>query len=230
MKRILLFDIDGTLISTGGAGAKAGPRAAGDEDFVSAQCLDLAGRQISRFDVRQIEERRVDAREATAELSLRILARYTELLPSALASADTYRKHDGVADALATLKAQGRPFGLCTGNVIEGARAKLAHGSLWEPFAQGFLGGFGSDGEIRADIVRSALRRAAERHGPVHPEQALVIGDTPKDVSAAHAVGVPALAVASGRHSLAELRDTGAEYVVETLATREALVAMELLP
>ena len=229
MKRILLFDIDGTLISTGGAGAKALEQA-----FVELVGLEGALEGI-RLDgatdlaiVREALAQRT--REATAELSLRILARYTELLPSALARADTYRKHDGVADALATLKAQGRPFGLCTGNVIEGARAKLAHGSLWEPFAQGFLGGFGSDGEIRADIVRSALRRAAERHGPVHPEQALVIGDTPKDVSAAHAVGVPVLAVASGRHSLAELRDTGAEYVVETLATREALVAMELLP
>ncbi|HET6923731.1 MAG TPA: HAD hydrolase-like protein, partial [Anaeromyxobacteraceae bacterium] len=124
---------------------------------------------------------------------------------------------------LEALRRRGATMGLCTGNVEEGARLKLARGGL-----DGFFGwgeeaicGFAADGEARELIVEAALRRASRRLGrTVRPDAALVIGDTPRDVEAAHRVGVPVLAVATGRFSVEELRACGAERVLPTLEGR----------
>jgi phosphoglycolate phosphatase-like HAD superfamily hydrolase len=131
-----------------------------------------------------------------------------------------YRVLPGVAALLEALQRRGATMGLCTGNVEEGARVKLARGGLDGYFGWGeeAICGFAADGEAREHIVEAALRRAARRLGrPVRPDEALVIGDTPRDVEAARRAGVPVLAVASGRFSVEELRACGAERVLESL-------------
>jgi phosphoglycolate phosphatase-like HAD superfamily hydrolase len=151
-------------------------------------------------------------------------------LPDELARTSGNRLLDGVAELLESLAAQLRTFGLCTGNVRAGARAKLSRGGVWDHFTKSFEGGFGSDGEIRSDIVRAALRRAETHHGrSLHATEALVIGDTPRDIVAAHEVGVPVLAVATGRFSAQELREAGADSVVDSLADARALELMGVL-
>ncbi len=227
MPRILLFDIDGTLLSTAGAGARALEQAF--EELVGLSEALAGVRLDGATDVAIVREALIKRGRPAPDSQIQaLLARYTELLPSALTAAPGYRTLEGVPGLVARLEAERRPFGLCTGNVLAGARAKLSHGDLWAPFERGFLGGFGSDGEVRADIVRAALRRAEAHHGALHPSEALVIGDTPRDVEAAHAVGVPVLAVASGRHGLDELRATGAEHVLESLAAPAAVAILGL--
>jgi phosphoglycolate phosphatase-like HAD superfamily hydrolase len=136
-----------------------------------------------------------------------------------------FRVLPAAEEALAGLRVAGRPFGLCTGNVVAGARVKLSHAGLEHFFEWGdaAIAGFAADGEARADVVAAALRRAAARLGrPVPASEALVVGDTPRDVSAAHLHGCPVLAVATGRFSVEELRAAGAEWTVATLAAPEA--------
>jgi phosphoglycolate phosphatase len=226
--RVLLFDIDGTLVATAGAGRLALERA-----FAELAQVANALEQVildGATDVAIVREALVRAgREANPALIDRLLARYTALLPTYLAAAESYRLLDGVAEILEGLTRAGRVFGLCTGNIVEGARHKLARGGIWRHFEGGFLGGFGSDAEPREDIARMALQRAAAHlGGALDPREALVIGDTPRDVRAAQMVGVPVLAVASGRHGVAELRATGATHVVPSLQAPEALAIIGL--
>ncbi len=218
MSVVALFDIDGTLLESGGAGARALARAF---EAVLGTPLPFDG---VRFDgatdpwlVREILGRAGRAPDAGTISA--VLARYVELLPAALSASTGYRLLPGVVPLLDDLAAAGAPVGLCTGNVAPGAQAKLAHGGLWGRFP---FGGFGSDAEGRDQIVRAALRRAAEALGrPVAPDEALVVGDTPRDVAAARAAGVPSLAVASGRHGVEELREAGATYAVPSLQAPE---------
>ena len=131
----------------------------------------------------------------------------------------------GAIQALDRLSAENLPMGLCTGNLVGGARAKLNHGGMWDPFAPPhFGGGFGSDAEERHDIVLVAIQRAQAHIGqPLEPADVLIVGDTPRDVAAALAVGAPCLGVATGRSSESQLRDAGATYTFATLRAPGAL-------
>jgi phosphoglycolate phosphatase-like HAD superfamily hydrolase len=212
--RVVFFDIDGTLIESGGAGARALDRALHE---VAGRGGSLAG---VRFDgatdiglLRHALGR--PGQELPQELVAAVFDRYVENLPSELAASPRYRLLPGVERLLQALKSRGAALGLCTGNVVGGARAKLARGGLWEHFS---FGGYGSDAEERADIVRAALRRAGEAVGrEVPPGEALVVGDTPRDAVAARAAGVPCLGVATGRFTVEELEEAGAERAVASL-------------
>src|SRR5262249_8185346 len=121
------------------------------------------------------------------------------------------------------LEGRGRCIGLATGNLEAGARIKLTRGDLWHRFP---FGGFGSDASERAELVRVAIRRGQSRLGrTLSRSEGGVIGDTPRDVAAAHAAGAQAVAVATGGHSLDELRASGAEAVYPTMG--EWLAALE---
>ena len=218
--KVLFFDIDGTLIQSGGGGARALDRAISDITGLEGT---LRG---ARFDgatdlglLRHALER--PGHPQTPEVIAAIFDRYVEILPAELATAPHYRVLPGVEPLIASLEAHGLALGICTGNVLGGARAKLTRGGLWEHFA---FGGYGSDAEERADILRAALRRASTALGrEVAPSDALVIGDTPKDIAAARAVGVPSLGVATGRFATEELAAAGADHAVASLETDEAL-------
>jgi phosphoglycolate phosphatase len=216
---VYLFDIDGTLVSAGGAGRRAFERA------VSEHCGEVSG-ALSGLRLDGMTDRLI-VREALRLLGRRfeeafcdaLLARYVMHLETEI-HGQGYAVLPGVVDALDALRARGALVALCTGNVVEGARLKLARGGLDRYFEWGASAvcGFASDGEDREHVVRAALRRASERLGrAVAPREALVIGDTPRDVVAAHAVGIPVLGVATGRYTEAELRAAGAEHAAATL-------------
>jgi phosphoglycolate phosphatase-like HAD superfamily hydrolase len=121
-----------------------------------------------------------------------------------------------VHETLDRLESQGATIGLATGNLVDGARIKLTRGDLWRRFA---FGGFGSDAADRAELVRIAIRRGVERAGrSFMRDEIWVIGDTPKDVAAAHAAGARCLGVATGWYDQEQLRDAGADLVHPTLA------------
>jgi phosphoglycolate phosphatase-like HAD superfamily hydrolase len=225
---VILLDVDGTLVSCGGAGRRSLERALADHcgPFDGA----LAGLRLDGMTDRLIVREALGllARPFSEEACDAVLARYLEHLPVEI-QGPNYAVLPGVVAALERLGASGVAFGLCTGNVAGGARVKLARGGLDRFFdwsADG-IGGFAADGEARENVVRAALRRASARLGrPVDPREALVVGDTPKDVAAAHLAGCPVLAVATGNYRAEQLASCGAEHVVPTL---EDPVAVRLL-
>lgn len=222
---VYLFDVDGTLVSAGGAGRRAFEKAVADrfgplDGVLSGLRLDgLTDRLIVRKAL-EILDRPFDDRFCDA-----LLDRYVEHLEVEI-HGPGYAVLPGVVPALDSLRDRGALLGLCTGNVARGALLKLGRGGLdaYFDFGPGGVFGFAADGEERAKLVRAALRRASARLGrnvPAH--EALVVGDTPRDVEAAHREGCPALCVATGRYSEEELRASGADHVVPSLAHPEAL-------
>ena len=219
MTRVLLFDVDGTLVHAGGAGRRSIERA------LAGHVGELDG-ALSGLRLDGMTDRLI-VREALAALGRpfddalcdRVLETYVALLREEIRT-PAFRVLPGVAELLDGLRRRGAPMGLCTGNVAEGARIKLSRGGLDAFFEWGAdaICGFAADGEARERIVEAALRRASARLGrPVAPAEALVIGDTPRDGEAARSAGVPVLAVATGRYGVEELAACGADRVVPSL-------------
>ncbi len=226
--RVVLWDIDGTLVSAGGAGRRAFERAVAD--FVGPFDGALDGMRLDGMTDRLIVREALEllGKPHTDALCEELLDRYVEHLRLEI-HGPGFTVLPAAAETLAALRDAGRPFGLCTGNVVAGARVKLSHGGLDGFFEWGeeAIAGFAADGEAREDVVAAALRRASARLGrPLAAGEALVVGDTPRDVSAAHRHGCPVLGVATGRFSLEALRDAGAEWTVASLAVPEALPLM----
>ena len=230
--RALLFDLDGTLTRSGGAGSRAlgeavhaRPRAGtvlrkmrldGMTDRAIARALLAAeGNQAVALDqrMREVTEAEIDA----------VLVRYLEALAQECAR-NAYEALPGVAALLQRLRARADVLlGLCTGNLARGAELKLTCAGLWGGFR---FGGYGSDAEPRADIVRAAWGRARE----LGATEALVIGDTPRDVLAAHDAGLPVCGVATGRYTVHELAEHGAELVLPGFADVEQTERLLLGP
>ncbi len=199
---VCLFDIDGTLVSSGGAG-KAALEAALAEEFglapISAR-LELSGR-TDRAICRDLF-RHHDLAD-TPENWQRLIAAYVKHLPASLRRKPG-RVLPGVAQLLDVLgRRDDVVVGLLTGNVRAGARAKLGHFGLHEHFR---FGGYGDDHFDRDEVAREALA-AAHGHcgGRADPDRTWVIGDTPLDVRCARVIGARAVAVATGWHAIEEL-------------------------
>jgi len=219
-----LFDIDGTLLRAGGAGRRAFNRAM--EELTGPVVAGVAEMKFDGMTDRLI------VREALAlsglafaeELADALLARYLEHLPGELDS-PAFRVLPGAAATLGALRSRGAALGLCTGNLALGARLKLAHAGLdgyfdWSPAG---LHGFAEDGEVRAHLVAAAVARVSAALGrSVPPAEVLIIGDTPRDVSAAREVGCRVLCVATGNFDAATLAALHPNAVAETLEHPEA--------
>ncbi len=142
-----------------------------------------------------------------------VIRAYLEILAEELPKATGYRVLPGAAELVELASSLELAVGLGTGNVRAGAQMKLERAGLWSSFE---FGGFGCDAEPRDELIGIARDRGLSR---LSRDQAptLVIGDTPRDVAAAHAVGARCLAVATGKFSAQALMDAGAEVVVESL-------------
>lgn len=213
---LVLFDIDGTLIGGDGAGRRAFERACHEVLGVAGALvglkLDGMTDPLILDHVYQTHLARAPRRGEEAE----VLAAYVRHLEPELARS-TVRVHPGVHQLLDHLEARGATVGLATGNLRDGARLKLGVGvgHLWSRFP---FGGFGSDARDRGELVRMAIERGEERAGRRFArEERFVVGDTPRDVAAAHAAGAQAVAVGTGSHGVEQLRATGAERVFGTL-------------
>ncbi len=140
-----------------------------------------------------------------------VLAQYLLALEKECA-AKSYVALPGVPELLDRLgRREGVLLGLCTGNLEPGARLKLGCVGLWDRFR---FGGYGSDAEPRPEIVRTAWKRARD----LGATEALVIGDTPRDILAAHEAGLPACGVATGRWTVHDLSTHGPEVVLQDFA------------
>jgi phosphoglycolate phosphatase-like HAD superfamily hydrolase len=210
MKTLLLWDIDGTLISAGGAGIRALGIALQRVFAINGSIndIDFAGR-TDRWIMRQIFAK--FALPATEENFARLTDGYVAALPEALTDRGVHAL-PGVPLLLDTALTRGDvALGLLTGNLRRGAEVKLGSRNLWRYFP---FGAFADDCEDRNQLGPHALRRARTHHGvEFAPADTWVIGDTPHDVVCARAFGARALAVATGRHSADELRAAGPDAV-----------------
>jgi phosphoglycolate phosphatase-like HAD superfamily hydrolase len=212
---LFLFDIDGTLVGTHGAGLRALDRA-----FAELHGVDGGMRGIAadgKTDPLIVEEmfHAHLGRAPGDEEYHGIIGRYLEHLTREVAETPRYTIVPGVVEALDVLTERNETIGLATGNVARGAEIKLMRGDLWRRFA---FGGYGSDAGDRAALVGHAIARGEAHAGRKFARaEVVVIGDTPRDVAAAHANGAIAWGVATGPHRPDRLRAAGADVVMETL-------------
>lgn len=219
MRRLLLFDIDGTLVK--GGPAKGAFEFAMESVFGTAGPIvghNFAGKtdaQIARELLRGagVREGRIEAgldrlwKMYLDELETRLLDEPMNLLPGVRSLLEHLSELPDVA------------LGLLTGNIKRGARLKLASAELTEFFSVGgfgAVGGFGSDSEVREELTPFAIERAAEELGTdFAPQAVVVIGDTPRDVACGHFGGTRTVAVATGRYDVQDLMVSGPDRVLE---------------
>ncbi len=213
--RILLFDIDGTLVSTGGAGAVAWRQAFEELHGIPADIGKFTEAGMTDPDVGAKTFEAVLHREPTPHELAQLIQRRLEHLPDAVADSKGYRVLPGVRDRLKQLSRDGHLLGIITGNGDGAAHIKLERGDLNRWFT---FGAYASAGLTRPDIVREAVQRGEAMLGQDVPNAEIyVIGDTPLDIQAAHAADCTAIAVATGHYEVAALEDAGADHVLETL-------------
>jgi phosphoglycolate phosphatase-like HAD superfamily hydrolase len=215
MIEAVLFDIDGTLITTGGAGAVAWRRAFEELhgtplDIREVTESGMTDPEVGRVALRNILGRDPDGRElATA------MAHYLRHLSTAIDSSDGYEVMPGVEELLERLVDDGHLLGLTTGNIEAAAHIKLARAGLNRFFS---FGGYGSDSPDRVEVTKCALQRAKMVSGGTLDTKACMgIGDTPHDVAGAHGAGITSVNVTTGNYSAEELKKAGADYVIATL-------------
>jgi len=213
--RILLFDIDGTLVSTGGAGAVAWKQAFQELHGIPADINQFTDAGMTDPDVgAQTFEAVLHRRPSPHELA-QLIQRRLEHLPEAVTGSAGYKVLPGVAERLKQLSRDGHLLGIVTGNGDGAAHVKLQRGDLNRWFT---FGAYAAAGLERADIVREAVGRGEAILGQDVPTaQIFVVGDTPRDIEAAHAVGCTAIGVATGHYDVAALRAAGADHVLETM-------------
>jgi len=215
-KRIaVLFDIDGTPLITGGAGA-ASWRLAFDELYgIPADIGKFTDRGMTDPDVgRKTFEAVLERKHERTEFS-RLLEWRLYYLHKTVAESKDYRVLAGVEELQPKLIEDGYLLGLVTGNLEAAAHIKLHRAQLNRFFS---FGGYGSDSTDRGELTKIALKRATLVSGePVAAAQAIVVGDTPHDVEGAHAAGIACVGVGSHNFTIDQLREAGADYAIASL-------------
>jgi phosphoglycolate phosphatase len=217
--QLILFDIDGTLVDSGGAGVRSL-----DQAFKETLSIENAFRDISmagKTDL-QIVKEGLSAHGLGSDNGLvpRIIDTYIRHLASEIQNSNKHLK-PGIIDALEAVKSRGDRYqlGLLTGNLEQGARIKLGVFGLNEYFPSGAFGGDHEDRNKLLPIAVDRLKIISGRHFDF--ADCVVIGDTPLDVMCARPYNAVCIAVATGPYGTASLVEAGADVVVEDLSDTE---------
>jgi phosphoglycolate phosphatase len=222
--KLLLFDIDGTILLSGGAGAKA-MLAAGQKLFGDSFNFDLD--TSGKLDTQIYEE--LSKLNPTLDMQHRhdeFRETYLKLLEFELRWENKAFLMPGIKVLLEELrKRQHITLGLLTGNYGPAAKLKLKAVDIQHDWFS--VTAFGDEGVTRPDLVELAMKRYRElKNETLHPREVVVIGDTPKDVACAQAHGCVAFAVATGRWSVAQLQAARADIVVDNLGYASRLLKL----
>lgn len=222
--RVLFFDIDGTMLSTGGAGQRAMELALIEEFRINFPFEGVL--TAGRTDCGIADEifARYSLTDTPAERD-RFMRSYLDRLPHCLTD-QPGALLPGVRSLLETLHSRdGVVLSLLTGNYAEGAWIKLRHFGI-DHFFQ--TGGFGDEHPHRDDVARVAVRATSEHLGrPIDGRHSMVIGDTPADIRCARAINAGVLAVATGVYSIPELEPHAPDHLFEDLTpTHQVLEAL----
>ena len=227
MTHLILFDIDGTLLSARGAGSRALEKTI--QQYYRNKALKVQLPLDGKTDLMIIRESLALAgADDSLEkgLSKEFLAAYDHYLTAELDRCDHFHVLPGVLSLLNRLD-QGRDFlsGLATGNVAQGAHQKLSKGSLLSFF---HFGGFGCDSESRTEIVRAGVLRGQRILGNRFSGKSVVVGDTPSDILHAREAGAKAVGVATGSFDLEQLKQYSPDALLPSLeSTEEVLQVLE---
>ena len=220
-KRLLLFDIDGTLIHSGGAGVEALKRALTERfDIVDdLHDIEFAGMTDSGIVLSILKKHQVPP---TSENVAAFLDSYVHFLSKEL----PLRKGNllpGVLQLLQKLKTRKHVvLGLLTGNLARGAELKLNHYGVWHFFE---FGAFADDHHDRSELGEFARNRAKEKHGQeFSAEEIDVIGDTPRDIACGRALGARTIAVATGTWSLEKLAEHKPDFLIDDFSEVDRLI------
>jgi phosphoglycolate phosphatase len=210
--KAVLWDIDGTLLTTGGAGAVAWQRAFEELYGVEANIDEHTRAGMTDPEITEIIFAQVVGRPGTPEEHAAVVAKYLEYMPQAVAESTGYRVMPGIEEILPRLAEAGIVQGIVSGNVEPAARIKLERADLNKYLS---FGGFGSDDRDRVKVTERAIERGAEAAGaPLELAATISVGDTPRDVSAGHGAGIRVVGVATGAYTVAELKEAEADWAI----------------
>ena len=218
--RLVLFDIDGTLIDSGGAGVRSLDLALKDLFSIDNgfHGISMAGKTDTQIIKEGIMKHGLSA-NGTIDAVIKAYLNYLRR------EINNDRKHvkPGIYEVLEELKPlQDLGLGLLTGNIEQGARIKLEPFRLNEYFP---AGAFGSDDEDRNNLLPIAVKRFEELfQQKIEADNCIIVGDTPRDVECAHIYGAMCIAVATGPYSYDDLVEAGADYVVHDLSDQKTLL------
>ncbi len=222
--KAVIFDVDGTLLTTGGAGAVAWDKAFREVFDRSVDIAKVTESGMTDHDVAFAALGTVLDRDPTQEDIDKLTPVYLRELPGAVAQSLSYRIEPGIVELLERLSGAGVPLGITTGNIEPAAKIKLERGDLNRFFS---FGGYGSDSPIRTELTRHAIKRGivacATGDFPNGTPQVLskddfiAVGDTPLDVTAAHEAGIRVVSVATGLFDLDTLKSAGPEWALPTV-------------
>lgn len=223
---LLLWDIDGTLVSTGRAGERSLILLLQElyqRDFGEKLPISLAGRTdkwIAREMLAYLEI------PVTVAEQTRFQTAYVENLKRTLPTGVS-QLYPGIQELLDAVHAHPEIHqGLLTGNLEEGAKLKLSHLGIWKYFE---FGAYANDSHDRNELGPFALRRAKEKLGiDFPPERVFIIGDTPHDIACGKAIGAKTIAVATGSFSVAQLEAEKPTHVFQDLSDTQAILKLIL--
>lgn len=208
----ILFDIDGTLIESGGSSDRAWHRAFQELHGVDVQISKVTGKGVPDPAVGRQAFEAVIGREPSDEEMAALMSKRLAYLPEEVDSSDGYKVMPGTEELLEQLIDDGFLLGLTTGNVEGAAHIKLSRANLNRFFS---FGGYGSDSPDRTELTKRAIERGGVVLGsPIEHTRCFSVGDTPRDIEAGHGAGIRVTGVATGKFSEAELSDAGADATI----------------
>ena len=213
--RAVLFDIDGTLLVTGGAGGRAWRRAFAELHGVDVDIAEHTDAGMTDPEIAAIVFREAIGREGDPEEISKAIGCYLKHLPDTVAESDGYRVMPGIEALLDRLIDGSFLLGLVTGNIEAAAHIKLARAHLNRFFS---FGGYGSDSADRIEVTKAALARGSLVSGGTLADGACIgVGDTPRDITACHGAGIRVVGVATGAYKVEQLKQAGADWALETV-------------
>jgi phosphoglycolate phosphatase-like HAD superfamily hydrolase len=211
---VVLFDIDETLVHTGGSGARSWTAAFQKLYGIPADIGEHSSAGETDPQVALATFRGVLHRDPSEDELCKLYVQYLLHLADDIWASDQYKVLPGAEHMLLRLGEAGVTLGVVSGAMEGAARTKLMPGNLNRFF---IFGAYGSDSPDRAELTKAAIAKAKLLHHQLTPDQVSVVGDSPHDMEAANAAGALAVGVATGRYSTDELASAGGAYVIGSL-------------